>query len=71
MVSKQRSGARFGFVFLAVVLAGAGVAREAWAQRAQGSRAPVSPVSNEVVNPGLYQALEYRMIGPYRGGRAT
>ena len=22
-----------------------------------------------VINPGLYQSMEYRCIGPYRGGR--
>ncbi len=26
---------------------------------------------NQVFDPALYEALEYRMIGPYRGGRVT
>ncbi len=26
---------------------------------------------NAVYDPGLYKAMEYRMIGPYRGGRVT
>ena len=27
--------------------------------------------TNVVYDPSLYQALEYRLIGPYRGGRVT
>ena len=27
--------------------------------------------ANQVFDPALFQALEYRLIGPYRGGRVT
>src|SRR6056297_592569 len=38
---------------------------------------PVAPASaqsgdaNQTVDPSLYADMEYRMIGPYRGGRST
>jgi len=27
--------------------------------------------ANQIIDPALYQALEYRSVGPTRGGRAT
>ncbi len=32
---------------------------------------PASTDGNPVIGPSLYQALEYRLLGPFRGGRVT
>ena len=42
-----------------LLVAGAGLPTRGLGQREVG------------VDPALYQALKYRMIGPYRGGRST
>ena len=42
-----------------------------WMSRPAASAAQDQDDPNVVYAPALYQALKYRMIGPYRGGRVT
>ena len=67
MVGKQRARTRFVAILPGLLCAVFGGGPEAWAQGAQASGASPS----QVVSPALYSAMEYRMIGPYRGGRST
>jgi len=38
---------------------------------AQDPGAELMSEENVVYDPSLYESMEYRMIGPYRGGRVT
>ena len=38
---------------------------------AQSSMAPETSPENQVVDPALFSAMEFRLIGPFRGGRST
>jgi len=37
----------------------------------QASQSDAAADPNEVIEPSLFDAMEYRMVGPFRGGRAT
>ena len=37
---------------------------------ALGSEAPDAPDPNVIVEPGLFEKMRFRMIGPFRGGRS-
>lgn len=57
---RQKPSARVGRVLTALLIASAGEAALFAAQD-----------SNVLHDPSLYQALHYRFLGPYRGGRAS
>jgi len=67
MVTKLPARSRLAAILPALCCAVLGAGHESWAQDRQQSGASTSPA----VSPALYSAMEYRMIGPYRGGRST
>jgi len=66
MTGNQLARIRIAAILTGLSCAVSGGGHEAWAQGAQSG---VS--ANDVVSPALYSAMEYRMLGPYRGGRST
>ncbi|MFQ5633620.1 MAG: WD40/YVTN/BNR-like repeat-containing protein, partial [bacterium] len=52
------------FVFAIIVLLAGGIAGQLKAQEQKSD-------PNSVYDPALYAGLDYRMVGPYRGGRVT
>ena len=67
MIGNQRARTRFTAILAGLFCAVLGGGEKAWAQGGPASAAS----TNEVMSPALYSAMEYRMIGPYRGGRST
>ncbi len=65
---------RPGFALLVLLAAAAAAALAAptpAAAQAPTEFPPAADGENRVYDPALFDALEYRMIGPYRGGRVT
>ncbi|MDP2958184.1 MAG: hypothetical protein Q8N53_17280, partial [Longimicrobiales bacterium] len=67
MTINQRARTRIAAILTGLSWSALGGVQTASAQGVQAAGAP----TNETVGPALYSAMEYRMIGPYRGGRST
>jgi len=71
VVHRRRSSAPlFVVLLLAFLLSGAPVTGLAGAAPPPQEGAPQDD-PNVTIDPSLFDAMEYRMVGPYRGGRAT
>lgn len=68
---RRRSQARTGAASNVWALACAATAMWACAGTAAGAAAAASEFAAQGVDPALYQALEWRNIGPFRAGRTT
>jgi len=64
-MSRRSSPVRWSLALLALAFALAGASRPA------GTRLAAQAGPNAVVDPTLYQDLQWRSIGPHRGGRVT
>ncbi|MBI3982458.1 MAG: glycosyl hydrolase, partial [Gemmatimonadetes bacterium] len=67
MTSRQCAHTGIVAILPGLLCAVLGGGQSAWAQGAPATGSP----GQAVVSPALYSAMEYRMIGPYRGGRST